>query len=139
MHLKLRNLAKISASNPVSSIKSTKDIKLQLQGIKKNEGSTHHAIHLQDSGDGIQATLLNLHQSIESELGILGSASAIALAQGMAPHKPSENKRLKKESKIIVKKMNKGIQKFKKMKKSLNMNLSYLEDANSSGDEEYKK
>jgi hypothetical protein len=35
--------------------------------------------------------------------------------------------------------MHKDIKKFRNMKKLLNQNLSYLEDVNSSGDEEYKK
>jgi hypothetical protein len=85
----LRNLAKIQASNPVTNIKSTKDIKIKLQDLRKNGVAPHQAILLEDSGDQIQTTLLKLHQSIESELGILGSASAIALAQGVPPHKPS--------------------------------------------------
>ena len=40
---------------------------------------------------------------------------------------------------MIVRKMRKDIKKFNQMKRSLNEGQAYLEDANSSGDEEYKE
>lgn len=77
----LKSRAKILVERPVDNIRSKKDLKASLgQMVAGADVQDQSLANEPSQSDIMQGNLLNLHKSIESELGILGSASAIALA-----------------------------------------------------------
>ena len=135
-----RSRAKILVDCSVNNTRSRKEMKARLGQMAPVPGiMTSNTMEMPSHSDSVQDNLLSLHKSIESQLGIHGSASAIALAEGTFQHKSAANKRLKKESKLIVKKMGKKIRRLREMKAALNESQAFLEDATESGDEAYRK
>ena len=103
LHTKAKERARHMRQSPIDVLLTRKDVTTSMS--KKGAPLKKHI----DLAVSLPSKFQNLNQRIESELGILGTASAMACAMKKEPHPPSDNKKLKKESQTIVKKMQKKL------------------------------
>lgn len=131
LQTKVKERAKHMRQSPLDVLQTRKDVVTSLSKIGKYHADKGRRTSLRGS---LPAKFQKLNQRIESELGILGTASAMACAMKKEPHPPSENKKLKKQSNNIVKKMEKKLNQYNKIKSSLFKNQAHIEEKSSESD-----